>query len=247
MAQGASATAMGAGTTASGDASTSAGLLSRASGVASFSAGDRTRASGEASAAFGVDGESSGRGSVRRVLSHTGPHTTAFAWCTPILEDFLSRRSFRSAHPSLSLSIPDLRDAFQLPTDAFELVPDSGRALFGDLSLFSDRVFDGTPLSKNARPDIDVALFVDEGLCIGCRACYQCAPETFSMDPELNVARVSTQWANDEMALEDAVQSCPKSCIHTVSRAELPMLEWIHASQPKQRVVPCTVESQARS
>ncbi|EEH51457.1 uncharacterized protein MICPUCDRAFT_9035, partial [Micromonas pusilla CCMP1545] len=68
-------------------------------------------------------------------------------------------------------------------------------------------------------------LFVDEGLCIGCRACYQCAPETFSMDPELNVARVSTQWANDEMALEDAVQSCPKSCIHTVSRAELPMLE----------------------
>jgi len=25
------------------------------------------------------------------------------------------------------------------------------------------------------------------------------------------------------------------------------MLEWIHASQPKQRVVPCTVESQARS
>jgi hypothetical protein len=32
-----------------------------------------------------------------------------------------------------------------------------------------------------------------------------------------------------------------------VSRAELPMLEWIHASQPKQRVVPCTVESQARS
>jgi hypothetical protein len=24
----------------------------------------------------------------RSVLSHTGPHTTAFAWCTPLLEDF---------------------------------------------------------------------------------------------------------------------------------------------------------------
>jgi hypothetical protein len=49
----------------------------------------------------------------RRVLvPRTGPHTTAFALCTPFLEDFLSRRSFLCAHPSL-LSIPAL-GAFQL-------------------------------------------------------------------------------------------------------------------------------------
>ena len=28
----------------------------------------------------------------RRVLSYAGPRTTASAWCTPFLEDFLSRR-----------------------------------------------------------------------------------------------------------------------------------------------------------
>jgi hypothetical protein len=49
---------------------------------------------------------------LRRVLLHTGPHTTASARCTPILKDFLSRRSFLSAHPSL-LSMSAL-DAFQI-------------------------------------------------------------------------------------------------------------------------------------
>jgi hypothetical protein len=49
---------------------------------------------------------------LRRVLLHTGPHTTASAWCTPILKDFLSRRSFLSAHPSV-LSMSSL-DAFQI-------------------------------------------------------------------------------------------------------------------------------------
>ena len=48
---------------------------------------------------------------VRRVLSHTGSHTTAFAWWTPILKDFFRRVACLSAHPSL-LSIPAL-GAFQ--------------------------------------------------------------------------------------------------------------------------------------
>jgi hypothetical protein len=29
---------------------------------------------------------------MRRVLLYTGPHTTALAWCTPFLKDFVSRR-----------------------------------------------------------------------------------------------------------------------------------------------------------
>ena len=44
----------------------------------------------------------------RRVLFHTGPHTTALALCSPILKDVLSRRSFLSARPSL-VSIPTHR------------------------------------------------------------------------------------------------------------------------------------------
>eukprot|EP00982_Pelagococcus_subviridis_P016365 31474-Pelagococcus_subviridis.AAC.4 len=33
------------------------------------------------------------------VLSHTGPHTTASAWCTPILKDFPSRARFSPPAP----------------------------------------------------------------------------------------------------------------------------------------------------
>ncbi|EEH53060.1 uncharacterized protein MICPUCDRAFT_52835 [Micromonas pusilla CCMP1545] len=43
---------------------------------------------------------------------HTGSRTTASAWCTPILKEFVSRRLFLSAHPSLT--IPTHLDAFQL-------------------------------------------------------------------------------------------------------------------------------------
>ena len=49
------------------------------------------------------------RGDVRRVLIHTGPRTTASAWCTPILKDFLSRRSFVSLRARPSVSIPTRR------------------------------------------------------------------------------------------------------------------------------------------
>ena len=63
---------------------------------------------------------------------------------------------------------------------------DSGRVLFGKSSLFKDP-FTGVPLSKNARPDLDVALFVDEGRCIGCHQCKHAAPHTFKMEPHFNV------------------------------------------------------------
>ena len=51
---------------------------------------------------------------LRRVLSHAGPHTTAFARCTPILEDFLSRRSSLSAQGP-SVSIPDTPRCLSTP------------------------------------------------------------------------------------------------------------------------------------
>ena len=35
----------------------------------------------------------------------------------------------------------------------------------------------------------------------------------------------------------------PEELIFSVAKVELPMLEWIHANQPKQRVTLCSVES----
>ena len=61
-------------------------------------------------------------------VSHTGPHTTAFARRAPFHEDFLSRRAFLSAQgPSLSVSIPTHLDAFRLRLTPFQLHPDVGR------------------------------------------------------------------------------------------------------------------------
>lgn len=125
---------------------------------------------------------------------------------------------------------------------------DVARALFGADARLTDKSgrsdpFTGAPRSSNAKPHLPLGLFVDEGLCIGCRQCAHAAPGTFAMDAELNVARVATQWNDAEDAIEEAVLCCPKSCIFSVAKAELPMLEWIHANQPKQRVTLCSVES----
>jgi ferredoxin len=125
---------------------------------------------------------------------------------------------------------------------------DGARALFGDDARFTDASgrsdpFTGAPRSRNAKPTLPVTLFVDEGLCVGCKQCVHAAPGTFAMDDELNVARVVTQWNDSEESVENAVLCCPKSCIFSVSKHELPLLEWIHANQPKQRVTLCSVES----
>jgi hypothetical protein len=59
-----------------------------------------------------------------RSYFYTGPDTTTFAWCTPILKDYLSRRispprvpRFQSRHNSTSTP-------FNAASDAFELHPD---------------------------------------------------------------------------------------------------------------------------
>ena len=122
---------------------------------------------------------------------------------------------------------------------------DSARALFGTDARLTDASgrsdpFTGAPRSSNAKPRLPVGLFVDEGLCIGCRQCAHAAPGTFAMDEELNVARVVTQWNDAEVAIEEAVLCCRRYLLRRQSRP--PMLEWIR-DQPKQRVTLCSVES----
>ena len=55
----------------------------------------------------------------RRVLPHTGSHTTAFAWCTPILKDFSRRISPPTTRVQSPPSTP-----FNSASDAIELHPD---------------------------------------------------------------------------------------------------------------------------
>ena len=121
-------------------------------------------------------------------------------------------------------------------TRAARAAYDSGRALFGSRSSSGSRPFDGEPLSKNARPDLPFALFVDEGLFVGTRGCARAAPNTFRDARRVQrrsrgrpVGRIpgKTSTSPSRAALKIA---------STVPKADLPLLEWIHASQPRQRV-----------
>ena len=82
----------------------------------------------------------------RRVLPHTGSHTTAFAWCTPILKDFSRRISppttrvqsppstpFNSASDAIELH-PDVASYGKLPSSAWTLVAAARTAAGAEVS-----------------------------------------------------------------------------------------------------------------
>ncbi|GMH61456.1 hypothetical protein TrST_g6717 [Triparma strigata] len=64
-------------------------------------------------------------------------------------------------------------------------------------------------------------VFVDEGSCIGCTLCAQSSPSTFK-PTSTGMFRAYTQKTSN---IEEALSSCPVSCIHTVSFPELIELE----------------------
>ncbi|GFH17228.1 uncharacterized protein HaLaN_13814 [Haematococcus lacustris] len=69
-------------------------------------------------------------------------------------------------------------------------------------------------MAKHKDPHESRAVFVDEFSCIGCKQCVWHASATFRMEPEHGRSRVFAQWLDDEEHLQDAIDSCPVSCIH---------------------------------
>jgi ferredoxin len=59
-------------------------------------------------------------------------------------------------------------------------------------------------------------VFVDEFACIGCRNCNNVCPKTFGMEDEYGRARVFTQGVDVDDKLQEAMDTCPVSCIHWV-------------------------------
>jgi ferredoxin len=53
--------------------------------------------------------------------------------------------------------------------------------------------------------------------CIGCRNCNNVCPQTFGMEEEWGRARVMQQGVDTESKLQEAIDTCPVSCIHWVS------------------------------
>ena len=68
-------------------------------------------------------------------------------------------------------------------------------------------------------------VYVDEPSCIGCRYCTQIARSTFRMEGDFGAARAFQQLGDEPEVVEEARDCCPVDCIHSVSFAELKVLE----------------------
>ena len=54
---------------------------------------------------------------------------------------------------------------------------------------------------------------LDEDCCVGCGTCAELCPDVFEMDETIEKARVIRPEGGDEACIEDAIASCPDSCI----------------------------------
>jgi len=54
---------------------------------------------------------------------------------------------------------------------------------------------------------------IDEDECIGCEACVELCPDIFAFDGDRGKAYVVTPEGGKEECIEDAIASCPVSCI----------------------------------
>lgn len=67
--------------------------------------------------------------------------------------------------------------------------------------------------------------YVDESTCIGCKNCAHVAPNTFYIEPDHGRARVFNQDGDSEELVEEAIDTCPVNCIHSIDYTELKQLE----------------------
>ncbi|MEM1368892.1 MAG: ferredoxin [Cyanobacteria bacterium P01_H01_bin.15] len=68
-------------------------------------------------------------------------------------------------------------------------------------------------------------IYVDEQTCIGCALCAHIAVNTFYVEPDYGRARVFRQDGDSPEIIEEAIDSCPVNCIHSVDYHELKSLE----------------------
>jgi ferredoxin len=66
----------------------------------------------------------------------------------------------------------------------------------------------------------DHGLFIVEEECIACGACEEICPEVFRLNESLGFAQVINPGGAGEEKIQEAVDSCPVSCIHWTDEME---------------------------
>jgi ferredoxin len=69
------------------------------------------------------------------------------------------------------------------------------------------------------------AVYVDEGVCIGCKHCAHVARNTFFIEDNYGRSRVFSQDGDAEEVVQEAIDTCPVDCIAWVSYNDLIELE----------------------
>lgn len=137
----------------------------------------------------------------------------------------------KELHPDVSVS----RDSDDSDDDS---------ALQHDLAVFMNEVYDTlSDPDKRAAYDEIVGLsanginpfkdtsyeadkvFVDEYTCIGCRNCANVCGKTFFIEEEHGRARAVAQGVDSDEQLQEAIDTCPVSCIYWVTAPQLTGLE----------------------
>ncbi|PNH06958.1 Ferredoxin-1 [Tetrabaena socialis] len=127
----------------------------------------------------------------------------------------------RTCHPDRS-GDNESTNFCALLNEIYETLMDPARReLYDQLAGFSEESIN--PFLDDRYP-VDRA-FVDEFSCIGCRNCNSVCPKTFSMEEDYGRARVMQQDVDTEEKIQEAMDTCPVSCIHWVTSPQLSLLE----------------------
>lgn len=57
-------------------------------------------------------------------------------------------------------------------------------------------------------------VYLDEAECIGCGTCAEICPEVFELPEGADKARVIKPSGGSEDQIQEAIDTCPVSCIH---------------------------------
>jgi len=58
-----------------------------------------------------------------------------------------------------------------------------------------------------------MAVLIDDDECIGCGTCEELCPEVFKLNTESEKAEVIIEEGGPQNLIEEAIDSCPVSCI----------------------------------